>query len=320
MRDPEFSVIICTRDRPQQMLSCLAAIAVAADRQTDLTVEIIVVENLSQPHLTLDPDAVQRVAKGRARFAKLLQGGLSNARNEGISLARGPGLVFTDDDCIMDPDYFSDLTRHRDRRGGNLFIGGRVTLGDPGDLPFTIKDIGQQETYTVASHPGGFVQGCNFAVSRNFVDRIGQFDTRFGAGALYRAGEDTDYIIRAHIAGLPIEYVPDMRIQHKHGRKQLADIEALNAAYEYANGALFGKYLRHGWLQKHLYWTLRAAIKERFGGPTFDARIGVSWQSRLRANLAGLSAYLFKPAGRSFPARVATRPASAACTSKRSDS
>lgn len=295
MREPAVSVIVCTRDRPQQLLECVAAVAVAARQWPALETEIIVLENLSKPHLALDANEVLRTAEGHGVFIKLTVGGLSNARNAGMDAARGRLLVFTDDDCIMDPGYIRDLAQHVADRPGHVFIGGRVKLANPRDLPFTIKDSPDPETYGVSSHPGGFVPGCNFVISRMTADRIGHFDTRFGAGAPFKAGEDTDYIIRAHQAGVPIHYVPDMCVLHNHGRQHLHEVEQLSYCYSFANGALYGKYMRDAWLLKHLYWGLRSAVREKFGGPAFNPELGLSWGAVLRANLAGLRAYMTAP-------------------------
>ncbi len=295
MHDPLVSVIVCTRDRPQQLLRCLGSIASAADAHAETAVEIIILENLSQPHLALDEGEVLRLARGRGRFVKLMEAGLSRARNVGIRLARGRLLVFTDDDCIMDVAFFTDLAQHAVQYDGDLFIGGRVKLADPDDLPFTVKDVAESQEYNVSIHPGGFILGCNFVVSRHVVDNIGPFDTRFGAGAPFRAGEDTDYIIRAHLAGVRMRYVPDMCVLHQHGRKRLAEIEELNRSYAFGNGALYAKYFRQLWLLKHLYWSVRLAIIERFGGRGFNKEIGLTWHSTVRNNFAGLCAYFVRP-------------------------
>lgn len=304
MPDPTASVIICTRDRPQQLLACLASVAAAAARCPELPVEIIVVENTGDPRLTLAPADVLQAAAGLGRFISLPVSGLSNARNTGMAAARGRLLVFTDDDCLMDADFMRDLLRHDAGCSGDMFLGGRVKLGDPTDLPFTIKDEPAEQVYEPSIHPGGFVPGCSFVLSRKTAARIGGFDTAFGAGAPFKAGEDTDYIIRGHLAGVPIRYVPDMCVLHYHGRKELAQITALSQAYSYANGALYGKYIRQKWLLKHFFWSLRSAWREGFGGPAFRPELGLSWAQVARANIAGFAAFFLR---RKAPARPAVK-------------
>ena len=308
MREPVGSVIICTRNRPRQLLACVASVAAAAARCPELPAEIIVVENSPDPRLALDPAAVLEAAGGRGRFIALPVSGLSNARNAGMSAAQGRLLIFTDDDCLMDPDFMRDLLRHDAEGPEDMFLGGRVKLGDPTDLPFTIKDEPAEQLYEPSIHPGGFVPGCSFVLSRTTAERIGSFDTTFGAGAAFQAGEDTDYIIRGHMAGVPIRYVPDMCVRHHHGRKQLAEVVDLSRAYSYANGALYGKYIRQTWLLKHFFWSLRSAWREARGGPSFRPELGISWSQVARANIAGFAAFfLRRPAFLRPPA--AARPA-----------
>lgn len=294
MPEPVVSVIICTRNRPDRLLCCVASIAEASARCQDLPIEILVIESMSSPCLALDETAVLLAANKLGKLVRLGHAGLSSARNAGLREARGRLLVFTDDDCIMDGQFLVDLMRRIGSRRGPHFIGGRVTLSDQADLPFTIKDDPVDRIYTVSSHPGGFLQGCNFVLSRETVALLGEFDTRFGVGAMFRAGEDTDYIIRGHLAGVPIKYVSDMQVAHRHGRKLRSEVETLNHSYAYANGALYAKYITEPWLLKHLYWGMRSAAREAFGGPAFNREIGITWKSTMRANLAGMYAYLRK--------------------------
>lgn len=293
--EPEVSVIICSRDRPKPLMDCLASV-VTSIGAAGLTAEIVLVENGSQSGLEVDAAELASVTGGLCRHVKLARGSLSEARNVGMGRALGRLLVFVDDDCVLEPAYMADMRRHAGAMGADgvahYLIGGRVKLGDPRDLPFTIKDEAESRTFDVGLHPGGFIQGCNFFLPRETARRIGWFDTRFGAGARFRAGEDTDYLIRAHAAGVMIRYVPDMVVHHRHGRRTFSEVDRLNRNYAFANGAILAKHLRrHPWLAKHLAWTLRSALLERVGGPRFDAAVGLSWASVVRAQARGVLAF-----------------------------
>lgn len=293
MSNIDISFIICTRNRPQQMLRCLASIAAATAGHPRVMAEVIVLENGSCDDLQLGEAEVVAAGGSMARLIRMQMPGLSHARNEGLRLAGGRLLVFTDDDCILDVDYVSDLLAHEATRTGDVFLGGRVKLADPTDLPFTIKDVSEHELFKQHIHPGGFVQGCNMVMSRLTSMKIGEFDTNFGAGAPMRAGEDTDYIIRAHLCGIPVEYVPDMTVFHQHGRKHLSDVRTLNYGYAFANGAIYAKYhISQPWLLKHLYWSARATCKEQIGGSKFDINLGLTWGSVLKGNILGAVQYL----------------------------
>ncbi len=292
--DTDVSIIICTRDRPGPLLRCLASIAAAVARFSDTAVEIIVLENGSFEALKLDEKLVCQAGGTVTRLVRLPSGGLSQARNHGMALAKGQTLVFTDDDCIMHEDYLRDLVQHVADMPGDMFIGGRVKLADPTDAEFTIKDVPVRELFQRHIHPGGFLQGCNLVIARETAAKIGEFDTRFGAGSPLKAGEDTDYIIRAHIAGICIEYVPDMCVFHQHGRKQIRQIQDLNSQYAFANGAIYAKYmLSQPWLLRHFYWTARAAMRERFfDGPKFHDGLDLTWRLLLKNHLLGFAKFM----------------------------
>lgn len=286
------SFVICTRNRGRIFERCLASVEGAALHRADVPAEIVIVDNGST-------DRTAGVIAGfvdRSRVSVsslyLAVPGLGAARNLGISAASGTWLVFTDDDCVLAEDYIGDLMRHVAEDTRPVVRGGRVELGDPADLPLTIKTSDHVEHFTPGQFPGGFVHGCNLAIPRAVIARIGVFDDRFGAGAPLRSAEDTDFILRAHRAGFAIEYVPDMRVSHFHGRRSDADAARLILNYSYGNGAIYAK---HGmalrWLLKFLFWTTRSAWRE-WRDRQRRPRYSVSERRILAANLAGAVAYL----------------------------
>jgi glycosyltransferase involved in cell wall biosynthesis len=290
---PIVSVIICTRDRPGPLRQCLASLGAAAKACPELAIEVLVVENGSIGSCVLAEEELARIAPGSPLLLRLVNGNLSRARNFGMSHARGDLLAFVDDDCLVDRNWLADIARYCRLMQGDFMMGGRVRLADPSDLAFTIKDVDEPQTFHTGIHPGGFIQGCNFIVPRVTARRIGDFDPRFGAGGRFRAGEDTDYIIRAHALGIPIFYVPDMMVLHRHGRRTLPEIQRLNSAYAHANGAILAKHvLRHRWLAKHLVWTIRSTFRESGGGPRFDDQVGLSWREVARDQLNGVAAFV----------------------------
>ncbi|MGH1573530.1 glycosyltransferase family 2 protein [Methylobacterium sp. P31] len=144
-------------------------------------------------------------------------------------------------------------------------------------------------------HPGGYIHGCNMTCSRAVIDQIGGFDATFGAGAAFRAGEDTDFIYRGWAAGIPVEYVPDMSVKHFHGRRDVRSVMRLHWNYQFGNGALYAKHVgRRPSLLKHLYWAARNAGREMLGGQRFDEEIGLTWRSMFVANLCGFLAYSYQ--------------------------
>jgi len=290
---PEVSVLICTRNRPRPLLDCLAALRVAAAACPELAIEVLVIENGSDAAHRLDRATVEAAGPPGTRLLHLPGGGLSRARNAGMAAARGTVLAFVDDDCLVSAGWLAEIRAHASRLPADFLLGGRVRLADPRDLPFTIKDVDRAEVFDRSVHPGGFIHGCNFCLPRRTAERLGGFDERFGAGGRFQAGEDTDYILRAHAAGVPVHYVPDMMVLHRHGRRTFAELDRLNRSYAHSNGALLAKHLLlHPWLLRHLVWTLRSTARERIGGPRFDEAVGLTWRSVIGAQLKGIVAFI----------------------------
>lgn len=287
------SFIVCTRNRAAALAACIRSIEAACRFHAAFTSELVVVDNGSTDNT---PKYVTGVAATSDIVITLLveaRPGLAAARNLGLQHARGSIVIFIDDDCEVHHGYLRDLERHY-ATGEQLVIrGGRVELGNPNDLPFTIKRSPTRARLTRDVHPGGFVVGCNMTMHRKVAARVGQFDELLGAGAPLRAAEDTDYLIRAFRHSIPVEYVPDMTVFHHHGRSARQDVEKLHRNYSLGNGGLYVKHIRCApWLLRHFFWSVRSACRELFGGPQFDPELHLSHWPIVFMNLLGAVAFV----------------------------
>jgi glycosyltransferase involved in cell wall biosynthesis len=231
---------VCTRNRCTalaQLLDSLTRLAIPRD----LTWELVVVDNGSADGTALLLDSfasrlpVRRIFEGRK--------GLSRARNAGLAAARGAVLVFTDDDCIPSPDWLANVALEFERDPELAGLGGRVELHDPRDFPITIRTSRTREMLTSAYQLPSLMVGCNMAFRRRTVDAVGEFDVTLGAGTPAGSAEDTDYLYRALLLGLRIEYVPDVLVAHNHGRRHAEEVAQLKRSYARGRGALLTKYL-----------------------------------------------------------------------------
>src|SRR5262245_61046915 len=131
----ELSLVICTRNRAEflsQVFEALDAI------QTNHAWEIIFVDNGSTD---TTPERLRAFAKKTRTSVTVIRDnlpGLGHARNCGWKVARAPIVSFTDDDCYPKFDYVDRLLEAFTDDGVG-FVGGRVTLHDPQDLPVTIQ-------------------------------------------------------------------------------------------------------------------------------------------------------------------------------------
>lgn len=236
----DVSLLICTRDRGASLDRTLRSVTDASPCAG--AVEVILVDNGSRD------DTAARIAAWQADqpFAVTLvqepQTGLARARNAGLRRARGRIVAMTDDDCVLDRGFFDMLLRCFDAAPAPAIIGGRILLGDPADLPVTIKLEDFAIVAGTSDFPGGFIMGANLAFTRDVVDSIGLFDERFGAGAPFRAAEDTDFIFRAQAYGITVRYDPNFVVRHYHGRRNETELRDLLAGYAFGDGALYAKH------------------------------------------------------------------------------
>lgn len=282
----DISLLICTRNRRTSLSATLDSIAAAAGGRR---LEVILVDNGS----TDDSAALVRAWAADQPFTVRLlaepRPGLSRARNVALAAARGRIIAMTDDDCVLHPDYFAQLARAFAEQPAPVIIGGRILLGDPADLPVTIKLEDHPMIAPASGFPGGFVMGANLALTADVRDRVGLFDERFGAGAPFRAAEDTDYLFRALGHGIPVRYDPRFVVDHHHGRRRAEEVVALLAGYGYGDGALYAKHLLTDRRIAGAIWRDLANLRDRIVGPVPAIRHFHAF--RLRHVLAGLAGY-----------------------------
>src|SRR5262245_48939241 len=129
----DISVVVCTYNRSRQVAGALAHILEAAAR-TKLSIEIVVVDNNSRD----DTKAVVESSTSSTipiRYSFEPTQGLSFARNRGLKDSRGSVIAFTDDDCIVDPNWIDALWCEFVANPDVAIVGGRVDLYNLEDEP-----------------------------------------------------------------------------------------------------------------------------------------------------------------------------------------
>ena len=90
-------------------------------------------------------------------------------------------------------------------------VAGRVLpLGDPSEGTYVVspRAADQPTEYRAGAVPWAVGTGGNFAASRAWLDRVGRFDERLGAGSPGKAAEDADLIYRILRTGGIVRYEP----------------------------------------------------------------------------------------------------------------
>lgn len=234
------SLIICTRNRAEQLRKCLEALN--TDEILKVSGELIIVNNNSTDHTAEVLNEYQKNCRCPLKIVNGSKTGLSNARNAGILESEGDIIAFTDDDCYLASGYFEELLKHFKKEEFS-YGGGLIELYDSSDVPYSISWLKEKRIIPPNSFiPAGLIQGANMFFRREVFDKIGLFDPELGAGTPFRC-EDIDYLARASFSGFKGTFIPEPMVYHHHGRKPGPDFERFKRSNDYARGSYYAKFI-----------------------------------------------------------------------------
>ena len=254
-RGPEISVVVCTRNRPEQLRGCLTALR----RVTYEPLEVLVVDNAPSDDRTRDLVTELAREDPRFRYTSEPRPGLSRARNHGLATAKFDLVAFTDDDIRVDQGWPAALAAGFSSDPEAVCVTGVVVpsaLNTGAERYFDSRyawgEAFEAQRYDLGEHraparlypftAGIFGTGANFAVRRQAVADLGGFDCLLGAGGPGRGGEDLDMFLRLVMAGGRICYVPSALVWHQH-RSDTATLAEQIYSYGYGLGAYLAKHL-----------------------------------------------------------------------------
>ena len=123
------SAVICTRNREDKIGTAVASVLASDYPSFDLTV--IDQSTTDATRKVVEPMAA---ADPRLRYVHVDEAGLSRAYNNGIRRTDGEILAFTDDDCIVAPDWLSTIVdAFAAEPDGDLIYGQVVAAGSTAD-------------------------------------------------------------------------------------------------------------------------------------------------------------------------------------------
>lgn len=217
------SVVVCTRDRPDELQRCLASLP----QQSYAPSEIIVVDNASRDRRTKDVT----LAAG-AIYLREDRPGLDIARNAGARHASADIVAYTDDDVLLHRRWLERLVAAFDRPE-IAAVTGLV-------LPAELATDAQCHFETYWSFGRGYVRndftperftrhahgvfpaweigaGASMAFRREVFGRVGFFDERLDVGQAGCSG-DSEYWYRLLANGHACRYEPGAVAFHFHRR------------------------------------------------------------------------------------------------------
>jgi glycosyltransferase involved in cell wall biosynthesis len=259
MRAP-LSVVVPTRNRPEMLERCLAAL------RADLTAgdEIVVVDSAST-----DAAAVAAVAQGaNVRLVRCDRPGASLARNAGWRAAGNELVGFVDDDVRVLPGWSAGLVNAFDDSDVE-FVTGRVVV--PADQlaaerPVAISSRTEREVL-YAGLSGDLGASANLAVRRRALVAVDGFDETLGPGSWAAAAEDLDLFDRLFRAGYAGLFEPSAAAEHDQWRTR-AQLVRLDWRYGKGMGVRLARLAR--WDRPRARRLLREAVVEQGVRPVLD--------------------------------------------------
>lgn len=262
----DFSVVICTFNRGGSLRKTLDSF-IKMEVPASFSWELIVVDNNSSDGTRVVIEEFIRTSGLKVRYIFEGKQGLSHARNAGLSAAAGEIIAFTDDDVYPQSDWLAVIGQEFSMDPGLQVLTGGVELFDPADLAITVRRHKERVCFQTLSDSFNLMVGCNCAFRHGLIDRIGNFDANFGAGAQFYSAEDSDFFFRAWRSGAKLVYEPSLFVFHDHGRRTQDDRWKIRRSYAVGRGAFYAKhFLKDKWLifrgmVAELEWGLRALLK-----------------------------------------------------------
>lgn len=225
---PLVTVIVCTRDRTDDLGHCLDSLS----RLDYPNLELLVIDNAPSTNAT---EQLVRARYQSVKYLRELTPGLSHARNLGIAEASGALIAFTDDDVVADPGWVSALAKLFVESPEVMAITGFVVpfeletepqalfelqggFGRGFDRKWYQVEPGNTSRSELHHGAGKFGTGANMAFRKQVFDRVGLFDVALGAGTVTCGGDDIDMFFRIIQEGHILVYEPAVLVYHRHRR------------------------------------------------------------------------------------------------------
>jgi GT2 family glycosyltransferase len=200
--------------------------------------ELIVVDDASTDETTVLLKHWEATHGGRMRVLRQERNrGPAAARNRGVAEARGVLIAFTDDDCVVTPDWLEQIQCGY-REPGIVGVGGEV-LPLATDSPIRCYFARYSTIAQPATRQGQilYLITANASFRRDILLQVGGFDETLAIAG----GEDPDLCLRLGQLGYRFGYNPRAIVYHDYASSLSAFLHTFR---NYGEGTAFNE-LRH---------------------------------------------------------------------------
>lgn len=232
----KFSLIVGTLNRRKEIELCLNSLL----EQTYNNFEIIVIDQSDNDDTKF---FIENLSDDRIVYKKIIEKGLSRARNIGLRLSSGTHFCLIDDDASYDCNYLMYASQLL-RKNPNIIISGYIFDNNYNrDFAYYNELLDQKELskrMVMKTCPSA---GLFFP--RNVIENVGLFDELFGVGSVFGAAEETDLLFRCQKKGYSIYYNSNCKLSHPVSVSQniLPVSNKKIASYYYGIGAFYRKHI-----------------------------------------------------------------------------
>lgn len=272
---PQITVIIVTRDRPEDLLRCLGSIASQRPRPNEVVV-------VSGSDSSCPEDLDQRFPELAVKVVECHEHNISRSRNAGLAATRCELALFIDDDAVARPGWIGAYMDAFARSPGAWAAGGIALDSRLDRMPRefangAVSPAGRQIEVRDEGEPipRGYmpnVKGCNFGVRRDQVLGVGGLDEFFAF-----AFDEADLMLTIARAGGQIIHEPGAVVEHAHTPGHYRGASPLDRDWDaqYASHTMFMLKHTSGVRERLLGWFViaRRLLKLACLSPTRPGRV-----------------------------------------------
>jgi len=208
----DISTIIVSYNTAELLTACLKSVV----SRSDLSVEVIVVDNASQD------DSAARVSRDFP-WVKLItneqNAGFARANNQALNVSSGEYVYFLNPDAVVQPGAFEAMMRFMASHTDVGLAGTRILNPDGSVQPSVERRYpgerrAQKDLRGLAGEIA-WVLGASMIARRVMVEDLGGFDEGF-----FLYGEEQDLCLRIRKKGWKIGFIPDAAVVHWGGQSE----------------------------------------------------------------------------------------------------